>query len=144
MADKFAPDITASTAAADNITAIRENRQAAGHYEAAGAEAGKAVGGAVSFLGTNVLSGYKGYLEAGQEREVSQVIDDAKTQISALPASSAAADNTMAAGGDNPAGQFKSETDKLYAAYKQGILTQGDLNLRVRAVTKKYSAIMPG
>lgn len=135
-----------AVAAADSTAQVKDLRYAGGEYEQAGTAEGKAIGGTISYLGTNALAAGKGYLDAGLEHDINAEIDGAIAgKVPAIPGSPAEASQTIAAGGDgNPAGQFQSETDRLYAAYKQGILSQSGFNLRIGAIVKKYSSIMPG
>jgi soluble lytic murein transglycosylase-like protein len=139
MADKgiFAADMGAPVAAADMGAARSMTEHAGALYQSSNATLGQALGGAVQFAGTQAVAGAKGFLEAGIDKEVDQV-------IAAVPASAAAAQQAITAGGPNPAGEFGNQVDRLYAAYHQGVLSASDVKLRVDKIVREYSAKAPG
>jgi hypothetical protein len=145
MADKFAVDLGAGPQAADSGSAIRDMRLAEGETESAGKQMGAAVGGAIGFAGDQGLKAWKGSLLAGEDTKINAAIQDATGKLLAVPGNAAAAQGAINSGDQShPAGQFKSDTDRLYAAYQQGVIDKSSFQLRLDAIVKQYSDKMPG
>ncbi len=127
----------------------------AGHYDGrANAIGGAATAGALSFLGTQALEGYKGKLEANETADIQDAIDrlegfgpkalDAQQNMTDLAQQietfkGQAGDMTPAQVAD-----FGREVQRFANAQKQGVLSKADVINRIDAAVKKYSAAMPG
>jgi len=145
MADKFAVDLGAAPQAADSGSAIRDLRLAEGETESAGNKLGAALGGAITYAGKQGLDVWKGSLLAGEDTKINQAIQDATGKLLAVPGNASAAQGAINSGDpSHPAGQFKSDTDRLYAAYQQGVIDKNSFQLRLDSIVKQYSDKMPG
>lgn len=118
---------------------------------------------ALTFLGTTVEQGYKGYKEAGLERDVNAAIDKLEGFGAGAKAAQAKLDylrgdkfaegtaEQMVAlqeqsGMQEPelVNNFRTDIERYATAQSQGVLTRQQVLDRIAVSVKKYSAEMPG